>query len=516
MNWYELSAFILYLVAMLAIGVWFFVKGLKKKNTTEKDYFLGGRQMSGLVAAFSAGASDMSAWVLMGLPGSICLYGLGEVWISIGLFIGTVCAWLFIAPKLRRFAIKADDSITVPQFLSNRFKSKNPLLQVSCAVIFVIAYCVYTASSLSACGELFNTVLGIDGKIAMIIAAIVILLYTLLGGFNAVCWTDLIQGLIMLGALMIVPIVCLFFLKLDGPIASVATPENYYNLLSSGKFDWNSIAGILSGLGWGLGYFGMPHILIRYMSIRSEKEMKKSQIIGIIWIFIILVMATVVGIVGHEYLGSSVTADNKNLVFVNIVKKIFGYGAVALIGGIMLSAIVAAAMSTADSQLLASSSSFASDIYKTTIRKNASEKEMQWVSRGTVALVIIVAFFIAINPNSGGIMGLVESAWAFFGAAFGPVIIFSLFWKRFNYVGAVSSILSGFTVSIFWMFAFNSGADSFIFNTGLYELVPGFIVGTIVAVVVTLLTKAPSQEVVELFESVGDSVEEEVIETPAV
>lgn len=508
MNDYVLVAFILYLVAMLAIGVWFFIKGLKKKNTTEKDYFLGGRQMSGLVAAFSAGASDMSAWVLMGLPTSICLYGLGQVWISIGLFIGTVCAWLFIAPKLRRFAIKADDSITIPQFLSNRFKSKNPLLQVSCAVIFVIAYCVYTASSLSACGELFNTVLGIDGTVAMIIAAVVILLYTLLGGFNAVCWTDLIQGLIMLGALMIVPIVCVFFLKFNGPVASVTTPENYYNLLSSGSFNWASIASILSGLGWGLGYFGMPHILIRYMSIKSEKEMKKSQIIGIAWIFIILTMATVVGLVGHEYLGSSVD-PNKNLVFVDMVKKIFGYGAVALIGGIMLSAIVAAAMSTADSQLLASSSSFASDIYKTTIRKNASEKEMQWVSRGTVMAVIIVAFFIAINPNSGGIMGLVESAWGIFGAAFGPVIIFSLYWKRFNYVGAVSGILSGFAVSVFWMLAFNSGADSLIYNTGLYELVPGFIVGTIVAVVVTLLTKAPSQEVVELYESVGNIVEQE-------
>lgn len=507
-NWYEITSFIIYLVGVLAIGIFFFIKGTKQKNVGEKDYFLGGRKMSGLIAAFSAGASDMSAWVLMGLPGSICLFGLGQVWISIGLLIGTICAWIFIAPRLRRFAIKADDAITIPQFLSNRFKAKNPALRISCAVIFVIAYCVYTASSLSACGELFNMVLGIDQTIAMIIAGAVILIYTLLGGFNAVCWTDFIQGLIMLGALMIVPIVALFMVKANGSLSPVVTPENYYNFLSSGKFDWQSISEILSGLGWGLGYFGMPHILVRYMSIRSEKEMKKSQVIGIAWITIILLMATVVGLVGHEYLGSSVTSANKNLVFVNMVKQIFSYGAVALIGGLMLSAIVAAAMSTADSQLLSASSSFASDIYKTAIRKKATNKEMLWVSRITVAVVLIVAFFIAINPNSGGIMGLVESAWAFFGAAFGPAIIFSLFWKRFNYAGAISSIISGFAVSVFWMFAFNSGDASIIYATGLYELVPGFIVGVLVGVIVTLCTKKPSQEVVELFESVGDSVEE--------
>lgn len=514
-NVFELIAFVIYLGAMLAIGVYFFVKSLKKKESSEKDYFLGGRNMNGLVAAFSAGASDMSAWVLMGLPGSICLYGMGQVWISIGLLIGTICAWLFIAPKLRRFAIKANDSITIPEFFSNRFKAKNPILRISCAVIFVIAYCVYTASSLSACGELFNTVLGVDETAAMIVAAIVILGYTLLGGFNAVCWTDLLQGLIMLAALMLVPIVCLFVLNGTGPLASVTTGEHYYSLLSSGKFDWQSISGILSGLGWGLGYFGMPHILVRYISIRSEKEMRKSQIIGISWIAIILTMATVVGLVGHEFLGSIIYEDpitnetNKGLTFILIVKSIFGYGAIALLGGLMLSAIVAAAMSTADSQLLASSSAFASDIYKTSIRKKASNKEMTWISRGTVALVLIVAFFIAINPNSGGIMGLVESAWAFFGAAFGPTIILALFWKRFNYAGAVSSIITGFLLSIFWMFAFNSGETSWIFHTGLYELVPGFVVGMIVAVVVSLCTKAPSKEVVELFESVGKSVETE-------
>ncbi len=506
MNVYEIIMFVLYFVLMLGIGFWFF---FKSKDKGEKDYFLGGRNMSGLVAAFSAGASDMSAWVLMGLPGSIFMYGLGQVWISIGLLLGTICAWIFIAPNLRRYAIKAGDAITIPEFLSNRFKAKSSVLRVSCAVIFVIAYCVYTASSLSACGDLFNTVIGIDKTLAMVIAAIVILIYTLLGGFNAVCWTDFFQGLIMLAALMIVPIIAMFVLNASGSVGVVTTPENYYSLLSSGSFDWKSIADILSGLGWGLGYFGMPHILVRYMSIRSKKEMKKSQIIGISWITIILFMATVVGIVGHMYLGNSLAEKDKSLVFVQMVKNIFGIGALGLIGGIMLSAIVAAAMSTADSQLLSSSSAFASDIYKSAIKKNASDKEMLWVGRIAVAVVLIVAFFIAINPASGGIMALVESAWALFGAAFGPAIILALFWKRFNYKGAVSGIIVGFLVAVFWMFAFNKGDASWICATGLYELVPGFIISLIVGIVVSLCTKAPSKEIVELFEEVKAWQEED-------
>ena len=507
-KYFEIASFVLYFLLVLGVGIWFF---LKSKSIGEKDYFIGGRNMNGLVAAFSAGASDMSAWVLMGLPGAIYLFGLGQVWISIGLLIGTVCAWIFLAPRLRRFAIKADDAITIPEFLSNRFKAKSPILRISCAVIFVIAYCVYTASSLSACGTLFQTVLGVDPTLGMVIASVVILVYTLLGGFNAVCWTDFFQGLIMLAALMIVPIITLFITEPSAMISPIAENANYYSLLSSGKFDWASISDILSGLGWGLGYFGMPHILVRYMSIRSEKEMKKSQIIGIAWFIVIVLMATLVGIIGREVLGNKYVNDidgDEDLVFIDMVRNIFSYGGLALIGGLMLSAIVAAAMSTADSQLLASSSSFASDIYKTAVKKNASDKEMLWVGRIAVALVLAVALFIALNPNSGGIMALVESAWAIFGSAFGPAIILSLFWRRFNYKGAVSGIITGFLVSIFWMFAFNKGADSWIYATNLYELVPGFIIGLAVAVCVTLLTKAPSDEVLELYDSVGNCVEE--------
>ena len=505
MNYYELTSFVLYFVLVIGVGIYFFVKS---KTSSEKDYFLGGRNMNGLVSALSAGASDMSAWVLMGLPGSIYLYGLGQVWISVGLLIGTVLSWIFVAPRLRRFAIKADDAITIPQFLSNRFKSKSPVLKVACAVIFVIGYCFYSASSVYACGILFNTLIpDVSKEIAMIISTCIILLYTLLGGFRAVCWTDFFQGLLMLAALMVVPIIAFAVLKSSGALAPVAEAENYYNPLSSGAFNWASIADILTGLGWGLGYFGMPHILVRFMAIKSEKEMKKSQVIGSTWTALILLMATVVGLVGHEYLGGTLDKSTKNLVFVNIVRNIFDVGALALIGGILISAIVAASMSTADSQLLASSSAFASDFYKTTVKKNASDKEMLFVGRIAVAVISVVALLIALAVlkfDLGGIMELVSAAWSVFGAAFGPVIILALYWKRLNYKGACAGIISGFAVSVLWMIFFNLGYYGFsavIFDTGLYEIVPGFIVGLVVSVAISLCTDKPAAEVEELFDA---------------
>lgn len=512
MNYYELTSFILYFILVIGVGIYFFVKS---KSSSEKDYFLGGRNMNGLVSALSAGASDMSAWVLMGLPGSIYLYGLGQVWISIGLLIGTVLSWIFVAPRLRRFAIKAEDSITIPQFLSNRFKSKSVVLRVSCAAIFVIGYCLYSASSVYACGELFNTLIpDISRQVAMFIATAIILAYTLLGGFKAVCWTDFFQGLLMLAALMIVPIIALFVLKSSGAIAPAATPDNYYNLLSSGAFDWDSIASILTGLGWGLGYFGMPHILVRFMAVKSEKEMKKSQIIGSTWTALILLMATVVGLVAHEYLGGSMQGQ-KNLVFVETVRNIFGVGALALIGGLLISAIVAASMSTADSQLLAASSAFASDFYKTTVKKDATDKQMLFVGRIAVAVISIVALVLALlvlKFDLGGIMELVSAAWSVFGAAFGPVILLALYWKRLNYKGACAGIIAGFAVSVLWMVLFNLGYYGFsavILDTGLYEIVPGFIIGLVVAVCVSLLTEKPDKATEELFDAVKNFKESE-------
>lgn len=486
MNTVELMAMLLYFALVIGVGVYFFFKDRKQEG--EKEYFLGGRNMGGWVAALSAGASDMSAWVLMGLPGSIYLYGVGKVWIAVGLLIGTVCAWLFVAPRLRRYSIRANDSITIPQFLTNRFLSKNRGLQIISALVFVVVYCVYSASSISACGTLFNTVIGMDKQTAMIIATAIILLYVFLGGFNAVCWTDFFQGLLMLGALMLAPIIALFAMNAADYIApAVNVTENYYSLLSGGSFDKQSLMDILSGLGWGLGYFGMPHILVRYISIKSEHEMRKSQIIGSSWTTLILIMSCVVGIVGRKFLGDGL--EDQSLVFVTMVRKVFP----AFIAGILLSAILAAAMSTADSQLLASSSAFASDIYKPVMRKNASDHEMLWAGRIIVVVISVVAFFIANSPNCGGIMALVECAWAGFGSAFGPVILLALYWRRLTYSGAVAGVTVGFVVDALW-YAFLSTP------TGLYEIIPGFLCGLIAAVVVSLLSKAPGKEVTDLFD----------------
>ena len=500
----ELIAFILYFTIVLGMGVYFFVRG--KNEQGEKNFFLGGRKMGGFVAALSAGASDMSAWVLMGLPGSIYLYGMGQVWISVGLLIGTILAWFLVAPRLRRYSMLADDSITIPQYLTKRFKSSSSVLQVVCAVIFVVVYCVYGASSISACGSLLNTLFGLDPRGGMAIATAIIIAYVFLGGFNAVCWTDFFQGLLMLGALMLTPIVAVAMLGTSGAVADGTIPAHFYNFLSSGKFDWASISTVLTGLGWGLGYFGMPHIIVRYISIRSEKEMRKSRWIGITWTTLILLMASVVGIVGRKFLGDSMTGS-ENLVFVEMARTVFP----VFIGGIIISAIIAASMSTADSQLLAASSAFASDVYKTTIKKNASDKNVMWVGRGVVIVISLLAFGIAllgsgnppIVPAFSTIMSLVSAAWAAFGAAFGPVILLSLFWRRLNYKGAVSGIVTGFVVDILWMILFNFeyyGMTSVAYNTNLYEILPGFVAGMIAAIAVSLLTAKPDKEVTDLFD----------------
>lgn len=497
----ELVAMGLYLLLVLGVGVYFFIKE-RTSSGSEKSYFLGGRMMNGWVSALSAGASDMSAWVLMGLPGAIYLLGMGQVWIAIGLLIGTVTAWSIVAPVLRRYSIVAGDAITIPQFLTRRFCSERKEIMVLSAVVFVVTYCIYSAASLYVCGTLFNTVLGVDPQIAMIVATVIIVIYTFLGGYNAVCWTDFFQGLLMLGTLMLIPIACGIIMNtatFTAPAAALS--ENYWNFLSSGKMDWKSCSDILTGLGWGLGYFGMPHILIRYFSVKDEKEMKKSRIIGCSWFVLILAAACAVGLVGRKYLGDVLIKGNQSeLVFINMVRSVFdtvgsstGLTTIAVfLGGITLSAILAAAMSTADSQLLASSSAFASDLYKPIIRKNASEKEMLWAGRIIVVFISIVAFLIAASPECKGLMALVSCAWAAFGASFGPVILLALYWKRLTYWGAFAGILVGFAVDIVWYV--------FLKSTLVYEIIPGFIAGLLAAVIVSVICQKPEAEVAELFD----------------
>ncbi|MBQ7792456.1 MAG: sodium/proline symporter, partial [Clostridia bacterium] len=468
----EVFAFALYFICMLAIGVWFF---LKNKSNTEKDYFLGGREMGPWVTAMSAQASDMSAWLLMGLPGSILAFGLGQAWIGIGLAIGTALNWIIVAKRLRKFSSVAGDSITVPQYLTNRFMAKSSALKIVCAVVFLVSFTIYVASAFSAGAKVFVQLFpNLDPTLAMVIFAVIILIYTFLGGFKAVCWTDFFQGLLMLVALMAVPIMLVAAGNLDANLLNetiVSPTGTEYNFVASlFSASWQDI---VSGLAWGLGYFGMPHIIVRFMSIKKPSMVKKSATVAIIWVVITLVAAILLAYFGRMFImndGQSFAQlplgveNAQEMIFVKLTRYLFP----AFLAGILLAAIIAASMSTADSQLLVASSSFTSDIYKPLIRKNASEKELLWVGRIVVVIVSVVAFFIANSKGEGAavIMGLVSNAWALFGAAFGPVILLSLFWKRFTYNGAVAGIVVGAIVDILWLIYLSA-------STGVYEILPG-------------------------------------------
>ena len=480
----ELIVFFVYLIFMVGIGVYFF---LRTRSGSEKEYFLGGRKMGPWVSALSAGASDMSAWVLMGLPASVYAAGVGQTWIAIGLAIGYALSWIFEAPRLRRYSIAAKDSITIPQYLTNRFLAKSRAMQVVCAVIFLVAYTIYAASSIKACGTLFNTVVGIDANLAMYIAAAIIVAYTFLGGFSAVCWTDFFQGMLMLAALLIAPIFALALVQSgQGSSTLGEVGDGYWKLFTS----WQDVA---SGLGWGLGYFGMPHIIIRFMSVRSGKDIKKSAAIGITWTVLILGFAVASALIGRMFLGE---IEDTSTVFIQMVRNIFP----ALVSGVLLSAILAASMSTADSQLLTSASAFASDVYKPILRKNrTTDKEMLWVSRLVVLGIAVIALLIAANPGSGTIMDLVSNAWGVFGAAFGPVILLSLFWRRLSFGGALAGIIVGAGVDIAWL--------AWLSSTGLYEIIPGFFCGLITAVAVSLIGPAPAREVTDLYDLVASDQE---------
>ena len=487
----ELIAFILYFLLMLGIGMLFFSKS---KGSGEKEYFLGGRQMGPWVTALSAQASDMSGWLLMGFPGSILAAGFGKVWIAIGLALGSYLNWLLIAKRLRRFSKAADDAITIPQYLNNRFRASGLGLRVISALVFFVCFTVYVASGFKAGGVLFSSVLGIDQGLAMAIFGLIIIIYTFTGGYKAVCWTDFFQALLMLVALVLVPTILFFGNDLAASLPAITGADpNYFNLLPSGKFDYESISSILSGLAWGLGYCGMPHILVRFMSIKSSKLIKTSRRIATTWVVITLAASVAIGVLGRVIMPELVEAGSEE-VFIRTVRMLFP----AFVSGILLSAILAASMSTADSQLLVASSAFTSDIYKPIFRKNASDKEMLWMARAVVVVISVIAFFIAANPNSGSIMNLVENAWAGFGAAFGPVIVLSLYWKRFTYAGAISGIVCGGATVVLWIMYLSQ-------STGIYELLPGFVVGLAACIIGSLVSKKPSAEVEALYNTALDT-----------
>lgn len=505
---WTLAAFVVYLLVMIIIGFVYF-----KKTKNSEDFFLGGRSLNGWTAALSAQASDMSGWLLMGLPGAIYVAGTGEIWIAIGLLIGTILNWFLVASRLRKYTIKAGNSLTLPSFFENRFRDKTKILKIISAVFITIFFLVYTASAFTAGAKLFNNVFGIDYTVALAIGALVILIYTFFGGFMAVCITDFIQGLLMLAALMVVPIVAFFIMGgADGVTAGLAangieSVPGFLNPMLTSKGEPISAVSIISSLGWALGYFGMPHILVRFMAVRSTSEIKKSRVIAIVWVVISLTAACLVGVIGKAYLGGTLAdADSEN-VFINMIMQIFNNEwALPFVGGLLLCGILAAVMSTADSQLLVTSSSVSEDLYRGVINKKASDKKALMISRITVVVVAVIAFFIALDPKSS-VMGLVSDAWAGFGAAFGPVILLALFWKRSNLPGAAAGMILGGGTVIVWDYLPLVNGLTLAKATNLYSLVVGFALGLVGMIVVSLLTKKPSQEIIDEFEYVKTTKE---------
>ncbi len=477
--------FLLYAAVMVGIGLFYM-----KKNKNVDDYFLGGRTLNPWVAAMSASASDMSGWLLTGLPGLAFLSVAGAkeaFWTAAGLLIGTYLNWLFVAKRLRAYTEVSKNSLTLPEFFENRFRDKKGLLKVICALFILIFFTVYTASMFNASAKLFTNIFGLNYHVALLIGVVVILAYTVLGGFLAVSMTDLIQGILMFIALLIVPVIAIFHDPAVDPEAGLqAVKEGFTNIFpQNGDI---SVVLIFSALAWGLGYFGQPHILVRFMGIKKASYVRPARIISIVWVVLTMAGALSVGFVGKLYFAGGL--EDSETVFMSMVNGLFP----VVIAGVFLSAILAAIMSTADSQLLVAASSFSNDILKK-IKKNITEKQKIWASRLTVAVLSLIAALLAMNPQSS-VFSIVSFAWGGFGGAFGPAILFSLFWKRTNLPGIYAGILSGGLGSI--LFYFLKVHVGGIFS--VYEILPAFILSSILIVVVSLATAKPSEEICEEFD----------------
>ncbi len=464
---------------MVAIGFKFY-----SKTSNLTDYFLGGRNLGSWLTALSAQASDMSGWLLIGLPGTayVIYAGTAEaIWTAIGLVAGTYLNWLLVAKRLRTYTEVSGNSITIPDFLENRFKDSKHILRIVSAVFIVIFFLVYTSSQFSAGAKLFSTVFGMNYTAGLILGAAIIVSYTALGGFSAVCWTDAIQGTIMFFALLIVPFMAATEM---GGVSGVAerlaqiTPETFgFFPLKDGAINTMLIA---SGLGWGLGYFGQPHILTRFMAIQSPDMIRKSRNIAMIWVIITLSTAVAIGVIGKAYLPE--LADGETI-YMAMIDTMFP----DVVAGILLTAILAAIMSTASSQLLVTASSASRDLYALLFKKSTEGTEIVWVSRATVLIVSLIAIVLAMDANSS-VFGLVSCAWGGFGSAFGPLILFALFWKRTTVQGAVVGMLTGGIVDLGWYAMKGYGG---IFS--VYEIIPGFIASSILIIVVSLATKLPKE-----------------------
>lgn len=500
MNLPTLITFLVYLIGMLAIGIVMY-----RRTHDLSDFVLGGRTLGPVVGALSAGASDMSGWLLLGLPGAIYATGLSESWIAIGLAIGAYLNWQFIARRLRVYTEVASDSITIPDFLENRFKDNSRLLRVISALVILLFFTFYTSSGMVAGAKLFEASFGLSYQAALWIGVIVVVSYTFLGGFLAVVWTDFIQGTLMFLALIVVPLVAINHLGgWNDTVQAVASIEPTHLNMVKGV----GVMAIISSLAWGLGYVGQPHIIVRFMALRSAKDVPKARFVGTTWMVLGLYGAIITGFAGLAYASSADAA-----VFTNLGLEVITENGVQMLGdpekifiafsqilfnpivaGLLLAAILSAIMSTIDSQLLVSSSAVAEDFYKGFFRRNATNKELVWTGRIATVVIALIAALIAMNPEST-VLELVSYAWAGFGASFGPIILLALFWKGVTRNGALVGIIIGAVTVIVWGDFLSGG----IFD--LYEILPGFAFNLIATIIVSLLGKPDPEMVVDFDET---------------
>ena len=497
-------AILVYLGCMLYVGY-----RCSKNNNDSADFYLGGRKLGPLVTAMSAEASDMSSWLLMGLPGLAYLTGVADAgWTAIGLAIGTYLNWRIVAKRIRRYTHVAGNSITLPSFFSNRYRDEKKILQSIGAIFIVIFFIPYTASGFAACGKLFSSLFGINYQVAMVISALIIVGYTTLGGFLAASTTDFIQSIIMSIALVIVFI---FGINVAGGVSAVVenaqslpgylTMHTTYDPVSGTEQPYPIIS-IVSMIAWGLGYFGMPHILLRFMAIEDEEKLKLSRRVATGWVVISLAVAVLIGIIGLAMTAAGelipLEGSASETIIVKIADLMSQHGVLpALLAGTILAGILASTMSTADSQLLAASSSVSSDLLGDFLKKKTGKKGSMFADRMTLLIIALVAVLLARDPNSS-VFNIVSFAWAGFGAVFGPVVLFALFWKRSNWQGALAGMISGGAMVFIWKYLVRPLGGAW----DIYELLPAFLVSCAAIVLVSLLTKAPSKEIVEEFESV--------------
>jgi sodium/proline symporter len=478
----------LYFIVMIGIGLYAY----KKSTSDAAGYMLGGRSLSPSVTALSAGASDMSGWMLMGLPGAMYVTGLSSIWIAIGLVMGAYFNYLIVAPRLRTYTEVANDSITLPDFFENRFNDKRHLLRVVSSIVIILFFTLYTSSGIVAGGKLFESSFGLNYEAGLYVTAGVVVLYTMFGGFLAVSLTDFVQGCIMFVALVLVPFVVI------SDLGGVQVVNETVNSLDAEKFNmFNGVSAlaIFSAMAWGLGYFGQPHIIVRFMAIRSVKDLPVARRIGMTWMLVSISGAMATGFAGIAYVAKTDTVlTDPETIFILFSQVLFH----PLIAGFLLAAILAAIMSTISSQLLVTSSSLTGDFYQAFLNKEATDKQLVLVGRLSVLLVAIVAISLAYDRNSS-ILSLVSNAWAGFGAAFGPLVILSLYWKKMNKQGALAGMLTGAFTVLFWIYS-PVTIDGVPLSSMMYEIVPGFILATIAIVVVTKVTAAPDESVEKMFD----------------